>query len=54
MKSVFKNKMFHAVIPLDEVAAVAPAARHSAVDYNPNSAVAAAYRRAAEEVSDEF
>ena len=41
------------MIPLDEVAAVAPATRSSVVDYSPNSAVAAAYRRVAEEVSDE-
>lgn len=54
MKAVFKNKMFESVIPYDEVAAVAPAVRKSAIDYKPNSAVASAYRRLAEEVSDAF
>jgi chromosome partitioning protein len=52
MKSVFKNKLFNSIIPLDEVAAVAPATRKAALDYKPNSAVAAAYRRLAEEVVD--
>jgi chromosome partitioning protein len=52
MKSVFKNKLFNSIIPLDEVAAVAPATRNAAIDYKPNSAVAAAYRRLAEEVVD--
>lgn len=51
MKSVFKNKLFHTVIPLDENAAVAPATRKAVTDYRPNSAVSAAYRRLAEEVS---
>ena len=52
MKSIFKNKLFHTVIPIDEVAAVAPATRQAALDYQPNSPVAIAYRRLAEEVSD--
>lgn len=52
MRSVFKNKLFHTVIPLDEVAAVAPATRKAALDYKPNSPVASAYRRLAEEVLD--
>ncbi len=52
MKAVFKNKMFHTLIPLDEAAAVAPATRQAAIDYQPDSPVAAAYRRLAEEVSD--
>jgi chromosome partitioning protein len=52
MRSVFRNKLFQTVIPLDEVAAVAPAARKAALDYQPNSPVSAAYRRLAEEVID--
>jgi chromosome partitioning protein len=54
MRGVFKNKLFDTVIPLDEAAAVAPAARQAVIDYNPNSASAAAYRRLAEEVSYEL
>ncbi|MCH7480343.1 MAG: ParA family protein, partial [Chloroflexi bacterium] len=52
MKKVFKKKMFHTKIPMDENAAVAPATRQSVLDYKPNSAVSAAYRRLAEEVAD--
>lgn len=52
MKKVFKNKLFSITIPLDEVAAVAPAVRQAVVDYKPGSAAAAAYRRLAEEVSN--
>lgn len=51
MKKVFKNKLFEITIPLDEAAAVAPAVRQSVVDYKPESAVAVAYRRLAEEVN---
>lgn len=54
MRKVFKNKLFDAVIPMDEIAAIAPAARQAAMDYKPNSAVATAYRRLAEEVSNEL
>lgn len=52
MKAVFKNKMFKTIVPMDEVAAVAPATRQAAIDYKPNSRVAIAYRRLAEEVSN--
>lgn len=51
LKKVFKNKVFQSVIPMDETAAIAPATRRSAVDYQPSSPVAGAYRRLAEEVS---
>lgn len=51
MKNVFKHKLFDINIPLDEAAAVAPAVRKSVTDFRPNSAVAVAYRRLAEEVS---
>lgn len=54
MKKVFKNKMFHTVIPIDEAAAVAPAARQTLIDYKPNSPVARAYMRLAEEVSNAY
>jgi chromosome partitioning protein len=52
MKSVFKRKMFKTIIPLDEVAAVAPATRKTAIDYKPLSAVAEAYNQLAMEVND--
>lgn len=52
MKKVFKNKMFKTVIPIDEAAAVAPAARRALIDYKPDSPVAKAYMRLAEEVSN--
>jgi chromosome partitioning protein len=51
MKSVFKHKLFDIKIPLDEAAAVAPAARKSVTEFRPNSAVAKAYQLLAEEVS---
>ncbi|MGD8458343.1 MAG: ParA family protein [Anaerolineales bacterium] len=51
MKSVFKNKLFAINIPLDEAAAVAPAARKSVTDFRPESDVAVAYKRLADEVS---
>jgi chromosome partitioning protein len=54
MKTVFKSKLLDTVIPLDEAAAVAPATRQAVMDFKPNSAAAAAYRRLAEEVSDEL
>jgi chromosome partitioning protein len=52
MRSVFKQKVFRTFIPLDEVAAMAPALRKTAVDYKPNSAVAIAYKNLAKEVSN--
>ena len=51
MKSVFKNKLFGINIPLDEVAAIAPAARQAATDFRPYSPVATAYIQIAKEVS---
>lgn len=50
MKKVFRNKLFPISIPMDDAAAVAPAVRQSVIDYKPGSAVAAAYRKLAEEV----
>lgn len=52
MKKVFKNKLFSISIPLDDVAAVAPATRKAVTEFRPNSSVASAYRRLAEEVSN--
>jgi chromosome partitioning protein len=52
MKNVFRHKLFDIKIPLDEVAAVAPAARKSVTEFSPNSEVAKAYRLLAEEVSN--
>ncbi|MBT3391955.1 MAG: AAA family ATPase [Chloroflexi bacterium] len=51
MKTVFKQKVFHAFIPYDDVAATAPAMRKSVLEYAPNSAVATAYLYLAKEVS---
>jgi chromosome partitioning protein len=50
IRSVFKNKVFDTFIPTDEIAAMAPAVRKSALDYRPDSAVAIAYEQLAEEV----
>ncbi len=52
MKSVFRHKLFDIKIPLDEAAAVAPAARKAVTEFSPNSEVAKAYRLLAEEVSN--
>jgi len=52
MQTVFKQKVFRSFIPVDEVAAMAPAMRQSAIDFNPNSAVAVAYQQLAKEVSN--
>ncbi len=51
MKMVFKHKVFRTFIPYDEVAAMAPAARQAAVDYQPQSPVSLAYQQLAKEVS---
>ncbi len=51
MRKVFKRKVSRTVIPLDEAASAAPAARKTVIDYLPKSSVAAAYMRLAEEVS---
>jgi len=50
MKNVFKHKLFNINIPFDEAAVVAPAARKSVSEYRPESKVALAYRKLAEEV----
>lgn len=52
LRSVFKNRLFQTAIPMDEAAAVAPVTRQSVQDFRPDSPVAVAYRRLAEEVSD--
>lgn len=52
LRSVFKNRLFRTSIPVDEAAAVAPVTRMAAMDFKPDSPVAVAYRRLAEEVSD--
>ncbi|MBI3159258.1 MAG: ParA family protein [Chloroflexi bacterium] len=52
LRSVFKNRLFSTTIPMDEAAAVAPVTRQAVIDFKPDSLVAAAYRRLAEEVSD--
>ena len=54
IRSVFKNKVFSTFIPIDEVAAMAPALRKSAVEYRPKSAVAIAYKQLAKEVYDVY
>jgi chromosome partitioning protein len=50
MRRVFKHKVTRTIIPLDETAAAAPAARKSVLEYRPQSAVAQAFRQLAEEV----
>lgn len=50
MQAVFKQKVFRTFIPVDEVAAIAPAMRKTALDYKPDSAVAIAYHNLAKEV----
>jgi chromosome partitioning protein len=50
MKKVFRDKVFQTVIPLDEAASAAPAARKSVIDYQPSSRVAKSYIQLAEEV----
>ncbi|TAK14926.1 MAG: ParA family protein [Anaerolineae bacterium] len=52
LRAVFKNRLFRTSIPVDEAAAIAPVARKAAMDFKPDSPVATAYRRLAEEVSD--
>ncbi len=54
MRAVFKHKVFRTFIPTDEVAAIAPAMRQTAIDYKPESAVAAAYQQLAKEVSNAY
>lgn len=50
MQTVFKHKVFRTFIPIDEVAAIAPAMRKTTLDYKPDSAVAIAYQNLAKEV----
>jgi chromosome partitioning protein len=50
MRSVFKQKLFSTFIPVDEVAAIAPAMRKTVIDYKPNCRVAIAYQQLAKEV----
>lgn len=50
MRKVFKRKVTQTLIPLDDAASAAPAARKSAIDFSPGSPVAAAYRQLALEV----
>ncbi len=53
MRAVFKNKVFRTFIPVDDAAAIAPAAHKTALEYAPNSAVAIAYRQLAKELIDD-
>jgi len=50
MQTVFKQKVFHSIIPYDNVAATAPALRQTTIEYAPTSAVATAYLYLAKEV----
>ena len=50
IRRVFKHKVSETLIPQDEAASAAPAARKSAVRYRPNSLVSHAYLHLAEEV----
>lgn len=50
MRKVFKQKVTKTYIPQDEAASAAPAARKSALDYQPDSLVAKAYMQLAKEV----
>jgi len=54
MQTVFKQKVFRTFIPIDEVAALAPAMRKSAIEYNPASPVSVAYQQLAKEVSNAY
>ena len=50
MRKVFKHKVSKTIIPVDEAASAAPAARKSVIEYQPESAAAKAYLQLAEEV----
>jgi chromosome partitioning protein len=50
LRAVFDEQVFQTVIEVDEALVMAPAARKSVLDFRPDSAAAAAYRRLAEEV----
>ena len=52
MQTVFKQKVFHSIIPYDNAAATAPALRQTTIEYAPNSSVATAYLYLAKEVSN--
>jgi chromosome partitioning protein len=51
MRKVFKHKVSQTIIPLDDAASAAPAARKSVIDYAPDSESARAYTQLAEEVT---
>lgn len=51
LRSVFSKRVFQTVIRLDEALTMAPAARKSVIDFDPDSDAARSYRELAEEVS---
>jgi chromosome partitioning protein len=51
LRSVFSKRVFETVIEEDEALAMAPAARKSVLDFDPESRAAQGYRKLAEEVS---
>jgi chromosome partitioning protein len=51
MRKVFKQKVMQTIIPMDEAATAAPAARKTVLDYQPDSSAAQAYLRLAEEIA---
>ena len=51
LQNVFKTKVFKTFIPLDDAAAAAPDRRKTALEYQPDSAAAAAYQELANEVN---
>jgi len=51
MRKVFKHKVSRSVIPLDDAASTAPAARKSVIDYAPDCPAATAYLKLAEEIT---
>ena len=50
LRSVFGPRVFDTVVEFDDAAAMAPAARKSAVTYKPDSKASKAYRQLAEEI----
>ena len=50
IRKVFKSKVTRTLIPMEDAAAAAPAARMSVIDYSPESRVAEAYMKLAQEV----
>jgi chromosome partitioning protein len=51
LRSVFTKRVFQTIIEEDEALAMAPAARKSVLDFDPESRAAKSYRNLAEEVS---